>query len=68
MDNWTDYTDNLTTEDADALAALAETEVEVAIPEEVAPEEEEDAEPSYGCRGCGSPVWTPNASCGCPMS
>jgi hypothetical protein len=42
MDNWTDYTDNLSTEDADALAALAEAEVEVEIPEEVAPETEEE--------------------------
>jgi hypothetical protein len=38
METWTDYTDILTNEDADALAALNETEVEVEIPEEVAPE------------------------------
>ena len=25
-------------------------------------------EPAYGCRGCGSPVARPNASCGCPMA
>jgi rubrerythrin len=25
-------------------------------------------EPAYDCRGCGSPVDRPNASCGCPMA
>ena len=69
MENWTDYTDNLTAEDADALAALNETEVEVEIPEEVAAEgETQDADPGYDCRGCGAPVDRPNGSCGCPMA
>jgi hypothetical protein len=42
MDNWTDYTDSLTAEDNDALTALNETEVEVEIPEEIAPETTEE--------------------------
>ena len=42
MDNWTDYTDNLTADEIDALIAIAETEVEVEIPEEVAPEATEE--------------------------
>jgi hypothetical protein len=43
MENWTDYTDNLTADDADALAAIAEA----GIPDE---EEGTDAPlPEYGC-------------------
>lgn len=43
MDNWTDYTDTLTAEDTDALAAVAEAGI---------PDAEDDAEaplPVYGC-------------------
>ena len=41
MENWTDYTDTLTADDADALAAVAEA----GIPDE----DEGDTLPVYGC-------------------